>query len=67
MDKDTQNLVPKNKEDSNFIHNLKLKSISEIRDLIPQLLEWMQDINWPQANTYLPSIYHHEVYRKSTT
>ncbi|MBC8643248.1 DUF5071 domain-containing protein [Flavobacterium lindanitolerans] len=49
MDKDTQNLVPKNKEDLNFINNLKLKSISEIRDFIPQLLEWMQDMNWPQA------------------
>lgn len=49
MDKDTKNLVPNNKEDSNFIHDLKLKSISEIRDIIPQLLEWMQDMNWPQA------------------
>ncbi|OJX50122.1 MAG: hypothetical protein BGO88_05385 [Flavobacterium sp. 38-13] len=49
MDKDTQNLVPNNKEDLNFINNLKLKSISEIRDIIPQLLEWMQDMNWPQA------------------
>lgn len=49
MDKDTKNLVPNNKEDLNFIHNLKLKSISEIRDIIPQLLEWMQDMNWPQA------------------
>lgn len=46
---DPKNLVPKNKEDSNFINNLKLKSISEIRDIIPQLLEWMQDMNWPQA------------------
>lgn len=46
---DTKNLVPNNKEGLNFINNLKLKSISEIRDLIPQLLEWMQDMNWPQA------------------
>jgi hypothetical protein len=46
---DNKNLIPKGKEDSNFINVLKMKSISEIRDLIPQLLEWMQDGNWPQA------------------
>ncbi|WP_343625414.1 DUF5071 domain-containing protein [Flavobacterium lindanitolerans] len=46
---DNKNLIPKGKEDTNFINVLKMKSISEIRDLIPQLLEWMQDMNWPQA------------------
>lgn len=46
---DNKNLIPKGKEDTNFINVLKMKSISEIRDLIPQLLEWMQDGNWPQA------------------
>ncbi len=49
MKMDNKNLIPKGKEDTNFINVLKMKSISEIRDLIPQLLEWMQDMNWPQA------------------
>ena len=46
---DNKNLIPKGKEDSNFINNLKTKSISEIKNIIPQLLEWIQDMNWPQA------------------
>ena len=47
---DTEHLLPMSKEDLDFITNLRLKSISEIRIIIPQLLEWTQDINWPQTS-----------------
>lgn len=43
------NIIPKDKEDIDFINNLKPKNIDEIKDIIPQLLEWTQDGNWPQA------------------
>ena len=45
----SSNLIPKNKEDVDFIKNLNLKSIKEIKGIIPKLLEWMQDINWTQT------------------
>jgi len=44
-----RHLVPKNKEDVDFIVNLESKSIDEIREAVPELLEWLQDINWPQV------------------
>lgn len=54
------NVTPKNKEDIDFINNLKQKKISEIKDMIPELLEWTQDGNWPQARLiidyFLPHI-----------
>ncbi len=43
-------MIPQNKEDIDFIIELKTKSIIEIREIIPSLLEWMQDMNWPQAS-----------------
>lgn len=42
--------LPKDKEDTQFVEKLRLKSISEIKDNIPDLLEWVQDGNWPQAS-----------------
>ncbi len=42
-------LVPKDKEDLEFINELKSKSIVEIKDIVPELLEWTQDMNWPQT------------------
>ncbi len=43
---DNKNLLPKDKSDLDFITNLKVKSIYEIRDIVPQLLDWMADLNW---------------------
>lgn len=43
------NLIPRDKEDIDFIQNLRLKNINDIRDYVPELLEWIQDGNWPQA------------------
>lgn len=42
-----KNLVPKDKFDIHFIENLKGKKINEIQNIVPQLLEWLQDGNWP--------------------
>lgn len=47
--KKRDNILPKNKEDIDFISNLKQKKIQDIKNLIPELLEWTQDGNWPQA------------------
>lgn len=46
---ENKNVTPRNKEDIDFIQNLRLKKIDDIRDSIPELLEWIQDGNWPQA------------------
>ncbi|AEW86779.1 DUF5071 domain-containing protein [Flavobacterium columnare] len=44
------NLIPKNKEDVEFIKELELQSIEKVKEVIEELLEWMQDGNWPQAS-----------------
>lgn len=54
-----QNLIPKDKHDIERAKNLKNYSYSEISPIIPQLLQWIQDINWPVAkpvSEYLISI-----------
>ena len=42
-------LIPKDKEDVSFIDDLKLMQIEDIRHIVPNLLEWIQDGNWIQA------------------
>lgn len=42
-------LIPKDKEDVSFIDHLKLMQIEDIRHIVPNLLEWIQDGNWIQA------------------
>ena len=44
------NIIPKDKEDVNFIKNLERSDFNDIRKLIPDLLEWVKDGNWPQAD-----------------
>ncbi|WP_082498293.1 DUF5071 domain-containing protein [Chryseobacterium sp. Leaf180] len=45
-----QDLVPKEKDDDRHIVKLKKLSFEEIQPIIPDLLEWLQDINWPIAS-----------------
>ncbi|MFL9844236.1 DUF5071 domain-containing protein [Flavobacterium rhizosphaerae] len=45
--KDYTYLVPKDKFDDTHIEELNTYSISEIRSIVPALLEWLQDANWP--------------------
>jgi hypothetical protein len=40
-------LIPKDKFDEEVIDRLKALSFEQINPIIPELLEWLQDINWP--------------------
>lgn len=42
-----RNLIPKDKFDFETVEKLKNYSFEEIEPIIPDLLEWLQDINWP--------------------
>lgn len=42
-----KDLVPKEKGDDENIQKLKNLSFEEIQPIIPDLLVWLQDINWP--------------------
>lgn len=46
---EVRHLIPKNKGDYEVIGELKKLSFDEIKPIIPDLLEWLQDINWPIA------------------
>ncbi|MFD2600657.1 DUF5071 domain-containing protein [Flavobacterium suzhouense] len=45
----TQHIVPRDKWDDKAIENLQNCSFDEVRDKVPALLEWLQDMNWPVA------------------
>ena len=40
--KDYSHIIPKGKDDDDFIYNLRKYIVSEIKEYIPQLLEWLQ-------------------------
>lgn len=44
-----EDLVPKNKFDFSGIGKLRMLSDEEIAPILPALLEWMKDMNWPIA------------------
>jgi hypothetical protein len=44
---DIKELIPKHKDDQKVIAGLKKLSFDELKPIIPELLEWMQDMNWP--------------------
>ena len=46
---DIQSLVPRDKLDNSGIETLKTINADEIEPILGQLLEWIQDINWPVA------------------
>ncbi|MGX1928025.1 DUF5071 domain-containing protein [Flagellimonas sp. 2504JD4-2] len=55
-------LIPKNKGDIETANKLKNYSYQEVKEIIPELLEWIQDLNWPVAKPvadYLTSISEH--------
>ena len=47
--KNIEDLVPKNKFDDSGIEELRMLSDEEIAPILPALLEWMKDMNWPIA------------------
>ncbi|KAF2512683.1 DUF5071 domain-containing protein [Flavobacterium zhairuonense] len=42
-----KNLIPKDKFDFETVEKLKGLSFDQIEPIIPNLLEWLQDMNWP--------------------
>ncbi len=55
-----KHLIPKNKFDNSTIEKLKELSDEEIESILPELLKWIQDINWPVANEILPVLALHQ-------
>ena len=43
------NIVPANKSDLDACNNLLQASDEEVKEKLNELLEWVQDINWPVA------------------
>lgn len=63
MIENVKDLIPKDKHDLETAIQLKNYSYQELKEIIPNLLEWLQDINWPVAkpvSDYLQSI-HNEI------
>ncbi|MCC9063802.1 DUF5071 domain-containing protein [Flavobacterium piscisymbiosum] len=44
---DIKSLIPKDKFDLETVEKLKQHSFGDIEPIIPDLLEWLQDMNWP--------------------
>ena len=42
-------MLPKDKFDINAIEQLRNKDAQQVIPLLPQMLEWIQDMNWPVA------------------
>ncbi|WP_054025013.1 DUF5071 domain-containing protein [Bacillus sp. FJAT-28004] len=42
-------LIPKEKSDYECVERLKVAGKEKIIPILPQLLEWLQDMNWPIA------------------
>ncbi len=42
-------LIPKHKSDFESVNALKQLKLEEIRPILPDLMEWLQDLNWPIA------------------
>lgn len=49
-----KNLIPKNKHDISNIDKLYVLTDDEIKPIIYDLLEWIQDYNWPVAQELIP-------------
>ena len=52
-EKNIYELLPQDKFDNKNIEKLKMLEDKEIKLLIPELLEWLQDYNWPVADDVL--------------
>lgn len=46
--------LPRDKHDTRNAQALIALSWEEVRPAMPQILEWMQDVNWPVAGVLLP-------------
>lgn len=48
---DIKTLIPKDKFDLEAVEKLTQYSFKDIQPIVPDLLEWLQDINWPVSNS----------------
>ncbi|WBU88114.1 DUF5071 domain-containing protein [Cellulophaga omnivescoria] len=54
--------LPKHKGDTAAVANLNNYSYKQVKPIVPELLTWLQDLNWPVAGPialYLQSITEH--------
>ena len=49
MDADIQRLIPQNKYDLAQVKSVIEMGYPKVAPILPQLLEWLQDMNWPVA------------------
>jgi hypothetical protein len=50
---DVFSLVPKDKSDTSGLELLKTIEIEKVEPILYQLLEWLQDLNWPVAEALI--------------
>src|SRR5882757_8668456 len=48
---DIRKLIPKDKFDDKGIDELKKLSFEQLKPILPELLKWLQDMNWPVARS----------------
>ena len=49
-----RDLLPKNKFDTSNIEKLMLLSEKELKEILPELIYWIADFNWPVASKLIP-------------
>ncbi len=47
-------LIPKDKHDLESVHKAIKEGYPAVQPILPQLLEWIQDYNWPVAQELAP-------------
>ena len=52
--KDLKSIIPHDKSDLESVDNIIILGYPKIRPILPQLLEWIQDMNWPVAQKIAP-------------
>jgi uncharacterized protein DUF5071 len=54
MDTDPKDLIPRTKTDYERVQAVKEAGYPAVEPILPELLEWMQDYNWPVAQGLQP-------------
>lgn len=54
MNENLETLIPKNKSDIEAAEKLVAMGYPKIAPVLPQLMEWVQDYNWPVAKVIAP-------------
>ena len=49
-----RSLIPSNKHDHEKVKRIKELGYPKIKPILPELLEWIQDVNWPIARDLIP-------------